>query len=270
MEQGPSRTALAAAMYRAAHQVLDGGRIFADPTAVAVLPKDMQKQLVRWAKASRGRVFPRLFIAYRSALSEARMAEAVRRGTRQVVLVGAGFDTLTLRNPLPQAAVYEIDHPATQEWKLRNYRRTGSELSANAHFVPFDFRDGGLDVALAGTGFDPSRPAFFSWLGVVPYLERPTILATLGYIAALPGAEVVFDYFNPLERLGPGMRWMVRRHMQGAAAMGEPFMTALGTDEVDAQLRRLGAIAVEDWGPRRMRGGKRSDAGAHIVHARWV
>jgi hypothetical protein len=33
----PSRTALAAATYRAAHQVLDGGRIFADPLALRIL-----------------------------------------------------------------------------------------------------------------------------------------------------------------------------------------------------------------------------------------
>ena len=38
----PSRTARAAAFHRAAHQVLERGRIFADPLALRILGEDVE------------------------------------------------------------------------------------------------------------------------------------------------------------------------------------------------------------------------------------
>ena len=65
-------------------------------------------------------------------------------------------------------------------------------------YVPVDFERDALADCLVGAGFDPGAPAFFSWLGVVPYLTEEAIFGTLGWIAALRGgARVVFDYGNP-------------------------------------------------------------------------
>jgi hypothetical protein len=40
----------------------------------------------------------------------------------------------------------------------------------------------------------------------VPYLTRDAISATLDFIAGVPRAEVVFDYFEPLENSAPERR----------------------------------------------------------------
>jgi O-methyltransferase involved in polyketide biosynthesis len=52
----------------------------------------------------------------------------------------------------------------------------------------------------------PDCPAFFIWLGVVPYLARSAIAATLRYIASVPESEVVFHYGPPLENYPPTRR----------------------------------------------------------------
>lgn len=268
MDGGPSRTALAAAMYRAAHQRIDEGAIFADPWAVPILPAEAQQGLDRWA-AVQQRQLMRGFISYRSHVSETRMAEAVERGTRQIVVVGAGLDTLGLRNPFPDAAVYEIDHPATQAWKRERLREIGATLGANVHFAPCDFEVEGLGEALARAGFDATKPGYFSWLGVVPYLTDAAIFATLGFIATVPGAEVVFDYSNPLDEMPPEWRQRAQLRADRAASIGEPFLASFNTEALKARLTAMGAAAVEDWGPRRIRGGEGDDVGGHIIHARW-
>jgi methyltransferase (TIGR00027 family) len=94
----PSRTALGAAAYRAAHQVLDGGDIFLDPMALAILGPEADVMVER-ISAGPGSGPLRNFMAARSRYAEDCLAAAVARGVRQIVVLGAGFDTFGLRNP---------------------------------------------------------------------------------------------------------------------------------------------------------------------------
>ena len=68
-------------------------------------------------------------------------------------------------------------------------------------YVGVDFESDDLMSRLVEAGFDAAEPAFFLWLGVVPYLTREAVTATLRAIASVPGGEVVFDYTNPTHRL---------------------------------------------------------------------
>ena len=60
----------------------------------------------------------------------------------------------------------------------------------NLTFVPLDFEQRTLAEGLADAGFNTGAAAFFSWLGVVPYLTRDAFCATLRTIARLPAALV--------------------------------------------------------------------------------
>ena len=94
----PSRTALGAAAYRAVHQTLEGGVIFRDPFALRILDDETRAGLDEMA-ADLSRRPMRLMIAARSRFSEETLAACVARGVRQVVVLGAGLDTFSLRNP---------------------------------------------------------------------------------------------------------------------------------------------------------------------------
>ena len=78
------------------------------------------------------------------------------------------------------------------------------EPPANVTFVPVDFEHQTLADGLAEAGFDSSRPAFFGWLGVVPYLTLDAFRATLAFIGSLPpGSGLAFDYAFPPDTLTP-------------------------------------------------------------------
>src|SRR4051812_14320054 len=180
----PSLTARRAAAHRVAHQVLEGGAVFADPLAAAMLGED-PAAVAAAALADPGGRGLRLFIAARSRVAEDALAAAVARGVRQAVVLGAGLDTLGLRDPHAGAGLrtFEVDHAATQAWKTERLAQAGLEPPATLTFVPVDFEHDELPVALRAAGFRDDRPAFFLWLGVVPYLTHAAIGRTLRVIA---------------------------------------------------------------------------------------
>jgi len=278
MEQGlPSRTALGAAMHRAAHQMLEGGNIFADPFALPVIGPEAKARLVEWAQpAHRGGM--RLFIAARHRVADDRLAAALAANVGQVVIVGAGLDTTALRlaGRVAPVRLFEVDHPATQAWKCERLAAAGLALPGFVTLAPVDFERQTLAEGLLAAGFDAGAPAFFIWLGVVPYLTEAAILSTLRCIAAVPGGQVVFDYANPPEQLDDRLRAAHQRRAEHVAAIGEPWISYFDSGALGARVRDLGAVEIDDLGPGDIR--KRvfgvaepplRGNGGHIVWARW-
>src|SRR4051794_41590696 len=97
-------------MLRALHQDLDSPRIFTDPLAWRVLG-DRDELLDGADQWERSRL--RLFIAVRHRFAEDALAAAHERGTRQAVVLRAGFGTFAYRHPPPDPQVWEGGFPAT-------------------------------------------------------------------------------------------------------------------------------------------------------------
>src|SRR6516165_10010429 len=217
----PSRTALLIARQRAAHQVLDHGSILNDPFAMKILHED-EKDVLQFANEHPLASIGRLFTAARSRIAEDALSGAVERGIRQIVILGAGLDTFALRSPhgARQILVYEVDHPATQAWKRQRLAETQLALPPWLHFVPVDFERDDLGEMLVGAGFQQHSPAFFTWLGVVPYLTQDAIGSTLDYMASIQNSEVVFDYMEPPLAFSEEMRELVTKRTEQLEKMG--------------------------------------------------
>jgi len=271
----PSRTARGAAMHRAAHQVLEGGRIFSDPLAVRIVGENAEA-IARDADQYVSRRRMRIFIAVRTRFAEDALADAVDHGVRQLVVLGAGLDTYAYRGPLrDRLRIFEVDHPATQEWKRQCLADAAIPLPEGLIFAPVDFERQTLTEGLATAGFDPVQPTFFTWLGVVPYLTEEAIWSTLGFIASLPnGVNVVFDYADPPESLAPEMREFHDARAARVAELGEAWRTYFEPEQVRAKLIDLGFAEIEDLGPPQFaeryfpqRAAAVSKRGGHILHA---
>ena len=254
MQQGqPSRTALLVATHRAAHQLLEGGAIFSDPLAMRILGADAEAQVRALKDDAFGRAM-RQFLVARSRITEDALAHAVERGTRQLVILGAGLDTYAYRAEHgARLRVFEVDFPATQEWKRALLAAANIALPKSLVFAPVDFEHQTLAEGLAAAGIDRTLPTFFSWLGVVPYLTPEAFEATLRYIASWQSrAQVVFDYANPPESLSGAHRTALEGLAARVAAAGEPFRNFLDTDVLHARLQAMGFTVVEDLGPKRI------------------
>lgn len=251
MQSGmPSRTAWAAAAHRAAHQVLEEGRIFSDPLAIRILGQDSQT-IVQDAVQHPTRLGMRLFIAARTRFAEDSLAAAVDKGVRQLVVLGAGLDTYAYRGPCAHRLhIFEVDHPATQAWKRERLVEAAIELPPRLTFAPIDFERQTLPEGLAAAGFDPAQQTFFTWLGVVPYLTEDAIWCTLAFIASLPnGAYVVFDYSDPPHTFSPEHRADHALRAARVESIGESWVTYFEPDNLREKLLAIGFTQVEDLGP---------------------
>jgi methyltransferase (TIGR00027 family) len=252
IEGQPSATAFRVAMRRAAHQLLDKPLIFEDPLALTIVGGDRGSVLARdeLSRAdSPGGETIRAFLAARSRFAEDRLAAAVARGVRHIVVLGAGLETFAYRNRFADqgVVVFEVDHPATQAWKRERLAATGIAVPESVRFVPVDFAVDRLDEKLVAAGLDPSIPAFFSWLGVAPYLTEAAIFSTLGIIAARSGGgEVVFDYAEIPDKLSLLQRLAFTTLAGRTASLGEPFVTFFKPDDLAGRLVDLGFSSIED------------------------
>lgn len=272
----PSRTAWSAAVHRAAHQILEGGRIFRDPLAVRILGAGADQQMTEEENRP-GRRSMRIFIAVRARFAEDALSADVGRGVSQVVILGAGLDTFAYRQPYgDRIHVFEADHPATQAWKRERLRDTGITVPSNVTFAAIDLEREPLRDGLTAAGFQSNERSFFIWLGVVPYLSEASTWSTLQAIGSLEGgASVVFDYANPPHSFNPALRAIHERRAARVAELGEPWVNYFETAVLVEGLGRAGFVRVEDLGPRAIAGryfphrlaSLSGDAGGHVVLA---
>ncbi|MGX5846831.1 SAM-dependent methyltransferase [Mesorhizobium sp. PL10] len=241
----PSRTALRVARLRALNQISPQAGLFRDPYAIAILGEAAPAAQELEQEDDHGRRM-RLFVAARARLAEDWLAAAVRRGISQLVVLGAGLDTFALRNPYPDLAVYEVDHPATQAWKRKCFAEAGLAEPPATTFVPVNFERQRLADELALAGLKPTEPCCFIWLGVVPYLTQEAIFGTLSWIAGIPGSEVVFDYSEPAENRDAAGQAALSFHAARVAAVGEPWISFFVPSALAKSLRELGFDEIED------------------------
>jgi methyltransferase (TIGR00027 family) len=245
----PSKTALSVALRRAAHQIYDSPVIFADPIAVAVLGATYAEQLRR-TPTRLDRPFSvslRAFLVARSRYAEDNLRLAVERGVDQYVLLGAGLDTFAYRNPYPHLRVFEVDHPATQHWKRELLQRNSIVIPGSMKYTPVDFERQSLSTELHAAGFNRRAPAFFAWLGVVPYLTHEAFRATVSFISEQPaGSGLTLDYVQPPSVL-PLLDMLAHHSLASRVEKaGEPFQLFFTPDEIAAELSRFHRL--EDLG----------------------
>jgi methyltransferase (TIGR00027 family) len=249
-DKQPSRTALATAYLRAAHQLLDPPpRVLEDPLAVTVLGEGASDHIGNDAARYRspGAQALRAHVVLRARFAEDRLAKAVARGVSQYVLLGAGLDTFAFRQPswAKSLRIVEIDHPDTQGFKRAMLAQAHVEAPANLTFGVVDFERESLLEGLDRHGVSPSLPTFFSWLGVIMYLSEASIDRALRSIGAFSaGSELVLSFLELRDGRSTPADRPSHPLAERVAAAGEPFLSYLSRADVEAKLLQAGFASV--------------------------
>ncbi|MHB8909702.1 MAG: class I SAM-dependent methyltransferase [Syntrophales bacterium] len=247
-DRNASQTALGTAYMRAAHQVLDAPpRILDDPLAVRLLGPAAVQRINAGAESYQtpeGRAL-RAHVVLRSRFAEDRLVAAVRRGVTQYIILGAGFDTFALRQPVwaQPLRILEVDHAGTQTTKRTRIAATGLAMPENTRFATIDFEHESLCDGLLRYQVSLNQPTFFSWLGVTMYLKEDAIDAVLLSVTAFPaGSEIVLTFATP-----PGDSPSPFDRV--SADLGEPWVSYFEPAALETKLRGAGFSNVDFLSP---------------------
>jgi methyltransferase (TIGR00027 family) len=253
-----SRTAVFVCQGRAVADGRLGVGRFADPVAQLLL-SEAELTPVRLARNGelpgdgRGRLAVQsvnacaAVIAPRTVVIDTAVSGALQRGGRwQVVLLGAGLDARPWRlAALRGIAVYSVDHPASQA-DLRRRAEGLPDPVCDLRFAAADLAQEPLGALLSSAGYDPLMPTAWVWEGVIPYLSRAQVTATLDALTGISaaGSMLVAQYQSRslTAHLGRGVAGLVSRVAGVPSPLaGEPWRSLW------SQTRMAGLLADRGW-----------------------
>jgi methyltransferase (TIGR00027 family) len=264
MRKGYSRTAEAVALARALERTLPPGqRILDDPYAAAFL----QNPYLRFVAGSRlsSRMLSGFldfwatggqeFVAIRARLADDQAKEMAGLRLEQLILLGAGFDSMALRiqSSLEGVTVFEVDHPATQAVKRKVIAKLGTPN--NLRFVEVDFERDDFVEKLADAGFNRASLSLIVWMGVSYYLTPQAMSRTLTQLrlASSTGTRLIFDYILQGVIDGTSHNLTAIVAARRVALVGEPWVFGLNPEYVAEYLRGFGFNLIKDYGPEDLR-----------------
>jgi methyltransferase (TIGR00027 family) len=169
------------------------------------------------------------YLYARTAWFDAVFAEELRSDVRQIVLVGAGYDSRAyrFRDMLRDTRIFEVDVPTTQERKRSILEEAKVAIPDQVRFVPVNFKTDTLDQVLPNHGFDTAARTLFIWEGVMYYLEAESVDRVLEFVVRSSGHAscLCFDYMN---QAIPSTR------------AAEPFQFWVSSDELEPYLAKRG------------------------------
>ena len=183
-----------------------------------------------------------LWLALRVAYLDRLVGLAVDRlGARQIVILGAGYDTRAARLPRAGVQFFEVDHPATQAAKRARLAELDGYPVDAARYVTCDFERDDPVARLVAGGLDAREPTLVLWEGVVSYLTEDAVRTTATRLATGldPRSLLAFEF------LGKNYAAGMKQKPADAAAkayigteLGEPIR--YGTDDILPMLADCG------------------------------
>jgi methyltransferase (TIGR00027 family) len=179
-------------------------------------------------------------VTERTRFFDGHLVAAISAGIRQVVTVGAGYDDRPLRFRAPGVRFFEIDHPFTQEDKVRRVRAMKADTDGLV-FVPADLGVDDIAGLLVAHGHDGAEPSLFLCEGVLVYLDRPTIATLLGALRSRAGTGSTLAASLATHPAGIDSGLVAdMANARRSTGVSEPWRTILPADEHLALLAEAG------------------------------
>lgn len=189
----------------------------------------------------------------RAAYCENVLFHEMLLGVKQYVILGAGLDTFCFRHPElnDSLEIFEVDYPATQDFKKIRLANANYQIPNNLHFVSIDFTKEFTIQNLVEEGFISNKKTFFSLLGVSYYVTKEENANLINKLfAEVPsGSSIVFDYADDKLFEEKGMSNRVQNMVQMASASGEPMKSCFSYDEMEKMLENSGFLIYEHLSP---------------------
>lgn len=275
MKKGESSvTSLISAFSRAYHSQFDSPKIFNDYIAKDLISQKefndikenmiqgiqfFNKEIAQKFKGNREEILKwitQIQLApttlARAAYCETVLLNELILGLKQYVILGAGLDTFCFRHPELKNSleIFEVDYPATQEFKKKRLDQANFNIPSNLHFVSMDFTKEFSYQNFINEGFE-SKKTFFSLLGVSYYLTKEENSSLIEHLfAKVPsGSSIVFDYADEKLFKEKGISNRIENMVKMASVGGEPMKSCFSYYEIEKMLEKSGLLIYEHLSP---------------------
>ncbi|MCV9927300.1 SAM-dependent methyltransferase [Flavobacterium sp. LS1R49] len=256
-----SRTAQYMALFRALEtKHISNDKLFSDPYAIHFLEAKL-RFVTRMSRFPILRKYISKIIqkkipgAFSSGIARTKyiddlLQSAIINGVKQVVILGAGFDTRALRLDFLQSLpVIEIDHPNTSNFKVGVYKNRISHVSKNINFFQIDFNKQNLEQLAEQHNFDFTKPTAIIWEGVTNYLTEDAVKNTFAFISKFAkNTHVIFTYIHREILENPDSFIGGKQLLRNLEKLEEQWTFGFFPEELPNYLNQFDLKLIEDLG----------------------
>ena len=192
------------------------------------------------------------FIITRTRLFDKILEQEINHGIRQVVILGAGYDSRAFRfaDSLKSIKVFEMDFPGTQLYKRKKLATIFKNVPGNITFIPIDFNEKPFDETLLQHGFSPDLKTLFLWEGVSYYLPQAVVEKVLGFVSnCAMGSSILFDYATKDFINGDHTSYGGKQLAKWLKKINEPFLFGMNASDTPAFIEKCSLNLMADFGP---------------------
>lgn len=268
-----SMTALVCAFSRAYHTKMNETNILDDPIAQKLLSSAEYDRIAKQMSAGISYFYPDFVGSAeeglrqivdrqlspaplaRAAFCKKALSVAADIGTRQYLMLGAGLDTFSYRQPdwARRLAIFELDREASIQDKRRRLDAAGISIPENVRLIAADLTKPLWFLSLSSAaGFDRQLRSFCSLLGLVYYLPKACFSQLLAALSALlpDGSSLVFDY--PVSDDTGSSTSSAEKTAQLAEGAGEKMYASYSYEELESLLSQQNFLIYEHLTPEEM------------------
>lgn len=182
--------------------------------------------------------------AHRKAFCERQVQEAIAARATQVLVLGAGYDTLgwRLAPQFPHVNFFKIDHPATSSPKAKGIDKIGPR--PNLHLIAVDLGERKLvDVLIEDESWDPAAPTIIIAEGLLQYLPPQAVQDLFAQCAAASTeSRMAFTYIPTGQGNQPDAGPWTKLVLWLLKNSGEPWLWSIRPEELSLFLEISGWI----------------------------
>ena len=232
-------------------EVLPSGIV--DATAKLLIQSGAaSEKIVRWSQSPRMvRVYRALdwmmpgqfeAFAHRKAFCERQVRDSIDAGASQVLVLGAGYDTLgwRLAPEFQDVDFFEVDHPATASLKAKGIEAMGPR--SNLHLIAEDLGQHKLaDILTDHQDWDQSASTVIVAEGLLQYLMPQAVQDLFRQCASITGdCRVAFTYAASREDGRPDAGPLTGYVLWLLKVSGEPWLWSIRPEELGKFLATSG------------------------------
>lgn len=255
----PSRTAQYMALFRAIESARpEKKRLFTDKFAIHFLDNGLKTATRISAIPVIGSIIPKIIHhkalgAISSGIARTKyiddlLYKTIQDGTKQVIILGAGFDTRGMRlDFLKDVSIIEIDHPFTSNFKLEKIKSFGKYN--NIRHLQIDFNQQSLEELGIEQQIDFSIPTTIIWEGVTNYLTKGAIDHTFAFLEKFNNhSYIIFTYIHQQVLDNPQSFEGTDNYFKNLRENEEPWTFGFIPNELPHYLAQFNMKVIEDKG----------------------